>query len=264
MIAYPEIDPILVEIGPLAVRWYGVMYSLAFIFGWPLLKIRAKRLKSNLTEEALGDLLVWVLLGVVLGGRLGYALFYQPDFYLANPLAILRVWEGGMAFHGGLLGVVVSCCVFARRNKISCSLLVDLLVPIVPLGLLLGRIGNFINGELWGRVTDVPWGMVFPDAGYLPRHPSQLYEAALEGILLFAVLWWLGRKVRLPGFLFGVFILGYGMCRFIVEFFREPDLHMGFLSLGMTMGQWLSLPMVIVGIGFLLYSRRFSHPATAP
>ncbi|MBF0359330.1 MAG: prolipoprotein diacylglyceryl transferase [Magnetococcales bacterium] len=262
MIAYPEIDPIIVEIGPLAIRWYGVMYSLAFILGWPLLKNRAKRLNAKLSEETLGDLLLWVLLGVVLGGRIGYVIFYQPSFYISDPLAIFRVWEGGMAFHGGLLGVIISCCLFARRNKITCSLLVDMLVPIVPLGLLLGRIGNFINGELWGRVTDVSWGMVFPGAGYLPRHPSQLYEALLEGVVLFAVLWWLGRKARPPGYLFGVFILGYGICRFIVEFFREPDAHLGFLSMGMTMGQWLSLPMLMVGAALLLYARSHSYKSS--
>jgi phosphatidylglycerol---prolipoprotein diacylglyceryl transferase len=258
MIAYPEIDPILFELGPLAVRWYGVMYSLAFLLGWPLLKIRAKKLHSTLSEEDLGDLLLWVLVGVVAGGRVGYVLFYQPGFYLSDPIAIFRVWEGGMSFHGGLLGVVISCCVFARRNKITCSLLVDMLVPIVPLGLLLGRIGNFINGELWGRVTDVYWGMVFPGAGYLPRHPSQLYEALLEGVLLFALLWWLARKIRPPGYLFGVFILGYGICRFIVEFFREPDSHMGLLSLDMTMGQWLSIPMLMVGAALLINAHRLS------
>ena len=260
MIAYPEIDPILFEVGPLAVRWYGVMYSLAFILGWPLLKIRAKKLQSKLSEDALGDLMIWVLMGVVIGGRIGYVVFYQPGFYLSDPLAVLRVWEGGMSFHGGLIGVVTAGCLFARRNKTTCALLVDLLVPIVPLGLLLGRIGNFINGELWGRVTEVPWGMVFPTAGYLPRHPSQLYEAFLEGLLLFAVLWWLARKPRPPGYLFGVFITGYGICRFIVEFFREPDAHMGFLSLGLTMGQWLSLPMVIAGATLILLSPRFAKP----
>lgn len=258
MIAYPEIDPVLFEIGPLAVRWYGVMYSLAFLLGWPLLKYRNRRLQSGLSEDQLGDLLVWVLLGVVLGGRLGYILFYQPGFYLSHPLAIFRVWEGGMAFHGGLLGVVTACCLYARRYQVTCVLLSDLLAPIVPLGLLLGRIGNFINGELWGRVTDVPWGMVFPGAGPLPRHPSQIYEALLEGVLLFAVLWWLGRRERAPGFLLGGFILGYGLSRFVVEFFREPDAHMGFLSLGMTMGQWLSFPMIVVGSAFLVVSFRRS------
>ncbi|MBF0359296.1 MAG: prolipoprotein diacylglyceryl transferase [Magnetococcales bacterium] len=258
MVVYPEIDPIIFEVGPLAVRWYGVMYSLAFLLGWPLLKIRAKKLHSTLSEDNLGDLLIWVLIGVVAGGRLGYVLFYQPGLYLSDPMAVFRVWEGGMSFHGGLLGVIISCCVFARRNKITCSLLVDLLVPIVPLGLLLGRIGNFINGELWGRVTDVSWGMVFPGAGYLPRHPSQLYEAFLEGVVLFILLWSLAGKPRPPGYLLGVFILGYGLCRFVVEFFREPDSHMGLLSLGMSMGQWLSLPMLIVGVALLFNANRLS------
>ncbi len=258
MIAFPQIDPVLIEVGPLAVRWYGVMYSLSFLLGWPLLKRRAKKLQPDLSDDTLGDLLVWVLMGVVLGGRMGYVLFYQPGFYLSDPLAIVRVWEGGMSFHGGLLGVGVAGCLFAHRKKIRCALLVDLLVPIVPLGLFLGRIGNFINGELWGRTTDVPWGMVFPHAGYLPRHPSQLYEAFLEGVVLLALLWWLGRKKRPPGYLLGVFIFGYGLSRFLVEFFREPDAHMGFLSLGMTMGQWLSLPMVLVGGVLFFFSRRFA------
>ncbi|MBF0447132.1 MAG: prolipoprotein diacylglyceryl transferase [Magnetococcales bacterium] len=255
MIAFPNIDPVIVEIGPLSIRWYGAMYSLAFILGWPLLKSRAKKLSANLSETFLGDLLVLVLIGVVLGGRLGYILFYQFGYYLSNPLAVFRVWEGGMSFHGGLLGVIIACCLFARRRQITCSLLVDLLVPIVPIGLLLGRIGNFINAELWGRTTDVPWGMVFPGAGYLPRHPSQIYEALLEGVLLFIVLWWLGRKAQPAGFLLGVFILGYGCSRFFVEYYREPDAHMGFLSLGMTMGQWLSLPMIVTGLIILWYSK---------
>lgn len=254
MIAYPQFDPVIVQVGPLALRWYGMMYALAFILGWPLLRKRAERFFPQLTADHLGDLMTWMLVGVVLGGRLGYSLFYQPLYYLSNPLAILRVWEGGMSFHGGMLGVLLAGWWFSRRHGMTFLALADLVTPVVPLGLLLGRIGNFINGELWGRPTDVPWAMVFPNAGPEPRHPSQLYEAGLEGVILFLVLHWLGRKERTEGFLIGVFLLGYGLCRFVVEYFRQPDAHLGLLSLGMSMGQWLSLPMLLVG-GFLAWSR---------
>ena len=249
MITFPQIDPILVQIGPLAIRWYGLMYSLAFLLGWPLLLARAKRSLPSLSQDAIGDLMVWILFGVVLGGRMGYIIFYQFDYYLANPLAMLRVWEGGMAFHGGLLVVLTVCIVFARRYDVACLALADLVAPIAPIGFFLGRIGNFINGELWGRPTDLPWGMVFPLAGPEPRHPSQLYEAMLEGFLLFLLLNWLGRRLRPPGFLLGWFLAGYGVCRFLVEFVRQPDQQLGVLSLGLTMGQWLSIPMIVVGTG---------------
>lgn len=256
MISFPSIDPVLFQVGPLAVRWYGLMYSLTFLIGWPFLISRAKRFLPKLSHDAAGDLMVWILLGVVLGGRLGYILFYQFNYYLTYPLAILRVWEGGMSFHGGLLGVLTACLLFSRRRNLSCLALGDLVAPIAPIGLFLGRIGNFINGELWGRPTDLPWGMVFPGAGPLPRHPSQLYEAGLEGLCLFLLLLWLGRILRPPGFLIGWFLTGYGFFRFIIEFVREPDLHLGFLSLGLTMGQWLCLPMMLIGVGFILHSLR--------
>ncbi|HIJ82824.1 MAG TPA: prolipoprotein diacylglyceryl transferase, partial [Magnetococcales bacterium] len=176
--------------------------------------------------------------------------------YLAHPAAIFRVWEGGMAFHGGLIGVAVAICLFARRKKVACLILGDLVSPVVPLGLFLGRIGNFINGELWGRTTDVPWAVVFPHAGSAPRHPSQIYEALLEGVLLFAVMWWFGKKKRKSGVLFGIFLVGYAVCRFGVEFFREPDAHLGLLSMGLSMGQWLCLPMVATGIVLWLAAAR--------
>ena len=259
MIAYPNIDPILFQIGPLAIRWYGLMYSLAFLIGWPLLLARAKRSLPRLSQDDAGNLMVWILFGVVLGGRVGYILFYQFEYYWDNPLAMLRVWEGGMAFHGGLLGVLTVCILFSRKYHITCLALADLVVPIVPIGFFFGRIGNFINGELWGRPTDLPWAMIFPLAGPEPRHPSQLYEAALEGLLLFVLLNWLGRSLRPPGFLLGWFLAGYGVCRFMVEFVREPDQQLGFLSLGLTMGQWLSVPMIVVGTGlwvFVLRHRR--------
>ena len=256
MIAYPQVDPVLLQVGPLAIRWYGLMYSVAFLVGWPLLLARARRFLPRLSHNDASDLMIWILLGVVLGGRVGYILFYQLDYYLDNPLAMLRVWEGGMAFHGGLMGVLTVCVLFSRRHDIACLALADLVAPIAPIGFFLGRIGNFINGELWGRPTDLPWGMVFPGAGPEPRHPSQLYEAGLEGLMLFLLLYGLGRALRPPGFLLGWFLMGYGVCRFLVEFVREPDQQLGILSLGLTMGQWLSVPMVVAGAGLLIFSLR--------
>ncbi|OSM05252.1 prolipoprotein diacylglyceryl transferase [Magnetofaba australis] len=256
MIAYPQFDPIIFEVGPLAVRWYGLMYTLSFLFAWPLLNYRAKRFMPQLTSDHLGDILIYTLMGIVLGGRFGYILFYQFDYYLHHPLAILRVWEGGMSFHGGLLGGIAACLLYSRKSGIPCLQLADLAFPIAPVGLLLGRIGNFINGELWGRVTDVPWAMVFPTGGPLPRHPSQLYEAFLEGVCLFILMWTLGNKPRPAGFLLGLFIMGYAVCRFLVEFVREPDAHLGLLALGLSMGQWLTLPMFLVGLGLLLRAQR--------
>ena len=259
MIAYPHIDPVLFSIGPLAVRWYGLMYSLSFLLAWPLLLSRARRFLPRLSQDAVGDLMVWILLGVVVGGRVGYILFYQWDYYSESPLAMFRVWEGGMAFHGGLLGVLTVCVLFSRRHGLSCLALADLVAPVAPIGFFLGRIGNFINGELWGRTTDLPWGMVFPGAGPEPRHPSQLYEAGLEGLFLFVLLNGLGRTLRPPGFLLGWFLMGYGLCRFLVEFVREPDIQLGILSLGLTMGQWLSVPMILLGMVLWVFSLRHNR-----
>ncbi len=258
MLPFPQIDPIVLQVGPLAIRWYGLMYTLAFLLGWPLITARAKRWMPELSSDFIGDLLVWILAGVILGGRLGYILFYQSDYYLSDPLAVLRIWEGGMSFHGGLLGVLIAGWLFTRRRGVDFLALADLAIPAFPIGLFLGRIGNFINGELWGRTTDVWWGMVFPGAGPMPRHPSQLYEAALEGLLLFAVLMWLGRVARPPGTLLGVFLAGYGICRFLVEFVREPDFQLGLLSLGLSMGQWLSLPMVLLGAWLIRHAAKGS------
>ncbi|MBF0460924.1 MAG: prolipoprotein diacylglyceryl transferase [Magnetococcales bacterium] len=256
MIAYPTIDPVLLHIGPLAIRWYGFMYSLSFLIAWPLLLNRAKRFLPQLTKDHASDLLLWILLGVILGGRAGYILFYQFDYYQDNPWAMLRVWEGGMAFHGGLIGVLTVAVLFSRRYHLSGLALADLVAPIAPIGFFLGRIGNFINGELWGRTTDLPWGMIFPGAGSMPRHPSQLYQAGLEGLSLFLLLQWLGRSARPPGFLLGWFLAGYGLCRFLTEFVREPDPQLGLLALGLSMGQWLSLPMILAGLGLWLFSLR--------
>ncbi|MBF0620917.1 MAG: prolipoprotein diacylglyceryl transferase [Magnetococcales bacterium] len=253
MIAYPEIDPIIVSVGPLALRWYGLMYSLAFLLGWPLISWRVKRLHPDWSSEDVADMLVWLLLGIVLGGRLGYVVFYNFSYFIDHPLDIFMVWQGGMSFHGGVIGVLAACVLFSRKRSIPCLELADLVVPVVPLGLFLGRIGNFINGELWGRTTDLPWAMIFPTGGPLPRHPSQLYEAFLEGIFLFTILWIISLKQRVPGVLLGLFLVGYGICRFAVEFVREPDGHIGLLAMDFTLGQWLSLPMIIIGSGLIFW-----------
>ncbi len=253
MLTYPEIDPIIFRVGPLAVRWYGMMYLIGFVAAWFIIRRLARQRSLALDAEGLSDLLFYGILGVILGGRLGYVLFYNPAYYLEHPLSALAVWEGGMSFHGGLLGVVVAAVLFCHRRRLPKLLTGDILVTAASVGLGLGRIGNFINGELWGRVSTVPWGMVFPGAGPDPRHPSQLYEAALEGVVLFAVLWALHRRRAAAGVPFFTFFLLYGSFRFFVEFFRQPDLHLGFLWGGATMGQLLSLPMILVGLGGLLF-----------
>ncbi len=250
---YPDIDPVAIRIGPIALHWYGLMYALAFLLGWWLLYRRRHQL--GLEPATVGDLAFACLLGVVLGGRLGYVLFYKPFFFLSHPWKIPALWEGGMSFHGGLVGVVAAAIWFAHRYAKPILATGDYLIPAVPLGLGLGRLGNFINGELWGRPTEVPWGMVFPHVDAVPRHPSQLYEAFLEGLVLFAVVSWYARYPRRPGRVLGLFLVGYGVARFFVEFFRAPDPHLGILALGMTMGQWLTLPMLAVG-GWLLVRLR--------
>jgi len=253
MLTYPDIDPIIFRIGPLAVRWYGMMYLLGFVAAWFIIRRLVRQRSLALNAEGLSDLLFYGILGVILGGRLGYVLFYNPTFYLRHPLSAFAVWEGGMSFHGGLIGVVVAAVLFCRRRRLPILLTGDILVTAASVGLGLGRIGNFINGELWGRVTDLPWGMVFPGAGPDPRHPSQLYEAVLEGAVLFTVLWILHRRRVTAGVPFFTFFLLYGSFRFFVEFFRQPDAHLGFLWGGATMGQLLSLPMILAGLGGLAY-----------
>jgi phosphatidylglycerol:prolipoprotein diacylglycerol transferase len=255
MLIYPQIDPVIFHIGPLAVRWYGLMYLLGFGAAYLLICHLARLRELPLSREGVSDLLFYLVLGVILGGRLGYVLFYNLSEYLANPLAIFAVWKGGMSFHGGLLGVIAATVFFCRRRQLPILLTGDILVTASTIGLGLGRIGNFINGELWGRVTDLPWGMVFPGAGPRPRHPSQLYEALLEGLLLFLVLYLLNRRRVPAGVTFFVFFIGYGLFRFLVEFVREPDVQLGFLWMGATMGQLLSLPMILFGIAGLLYLR---------
>ncbi|MEJ2524530.1 MAG: prolipoprotein diacylglyceryl transferase [Desulfuromonadales bacterium] len=257
MLTYPHIDPIIFRIGPLAIRWYGVMYLLGFAGAYFLMRHLAKLRDLKLDKDGVADLLLYGVFGVVLGGRLGYVLFYNPSQYLSRPQDILAIWQGGMSFHGGLLGVALATVVFCRRRHLSILLTGDIVATAAPIGLGLGRIGNFINGELWGRVTDQPWGMVFPGAGSLPRHPSQLYEAFLEGLVLLVILYLLQRRQPAAGVPFFAFFLGYGVFRFFVEFFRQPDAHLGFLWGGATMGQLLSLPMVLFGVaGFVILQTR--------
>lgn len=256
---YPQIDPVIFKIGPLAVHWYGMMYLLGFAGGWLLAVYRAKRPNSGWTVAEVSDLLFYVALGIIVGGRLGYMLFYDFTDFIHAPWIIVRLWDGGMAFHGGLLGVIVALWWFAKRYHKPFFTVGDFVAPLVPVGLGLGRIGNFINGELWGRPTDVPWGMIFPNAGPLPRHPSQLYEFCLEGLVLFIILWWYSAKPRPRMAVSGLFLLCYGLFRFLVEFFREPDIQRGYIAFNwLTEGQLLSLPMILVGIGFMIvaYQRK--------
>jgi phosphatidylglycerol---prolipoprotein diacylglyceryl transferase len=255
MLIHPQIDPIALQIGPLAVRWYGLTYLAAFVLFLVLGRIRARQnILQGWKPGDLDDLLLYGILGVVLGGRIGYCLFYKPAYYLSNPLEIFYVWHGGMSFHGGLLGVIIAMWFYSRRTERNFLGTMDFIAPLVPLGLASGRIGNFINAELPGRAADpsLPWAMIFPTVDQIPRHPSQLYQFALEGVLLFLILWFYASKPRARGRVAGAFTLGYGVFRFIAEFFREPDAFLGFLSLGMTMGQWLCVPMVALGLWLLL------------
>jgi phosphatidylglycerol---prolipoprotein diacylglyceryl transferase len=257
MLIHPRIDPVAVSLGPIAIRWYGLMYLVAFGLFFFLARYRATRDDWRGVSHALiDDLLFFGVLGVVLGGRLGYVLFYKPGYYASHPLEILSVWQGGMAFHGGLLGVLAAMWWVAHKHGIRWFALTDFIAPLVPCGLASGRIGNFINGELWGRPSDLPWAMVFAQGGPVPRHPSQLYQFALEGLLLFVILWVYSAKPRPTGAVSGVFLLGYGTFRFAAEYFREPDDFLGLLALGMSMGQWLSLPMVAAGAGLLYWAYR--------
>ncbi len=256
MIAQPNIDPVAFSIGPLAVRWYGLMYLAGFGAAWLLGNLRIRKGLSPVTRSAFEDLIFYGVLGVIAGGRLGYVLFYKPGYYAAHPLEIFYVWQGGMSFHGGLLGVMAAMAFAARKHKVDWLRLMDFVAPLCPLGLAAGRLANFINGELWGRPTDLPWGMVFRGAGPEPRHPSQLYQFALEGIALFALLWWFSAKPRPRGQVSALFLIGYGAFRFIAEFAREPDSFLGLLALGLSMGQWLCLPMIAAGIALFAWARR--------
>lgn len=260
----PDIDPVAISLGPLKIHWYGIMYLVGFVGAWWLGTTRARRPGSGWKPDEVGDLIFYGALGVVLGGRLGYALFYNFGYYLKHPIEIFFIWTGGMSFHGGLIGVLVAMWLYGRRTQRTFFTVTDFVAPLVPVGLGAGRLGNFINQELWGRVTDVPWGMVFKTGGPLPRHPSQLYEFALEGAALFLVLWLYSRKPRPTAAVSALFLIGYGLFRFLVELVREPDAHLGYLAFGwVTMGQVLSVPMVLFGAGLLWWAYRSSAAARA-
>lgn len=258
MLTHPQFDPVAFQIGPFAVHWYGLMYLLAFGLVLVLGRWRIKHQPwTGWTNKMLDDALFYGVLGVILGGRLGYILFYKPGDFLAHPLDIFKVWEGGMSFHGGFLGVILAMALFARSRKLRWLSVTDFIAPLVPLGLATGRLGNFINGELWGRPTDLPWGMVFPQAADgIARHPSQLYQFAGEGLLLFAIVWVFAMKPRAVGAVSAVFLIGYGVLRFLAEFTREPDSFLGLLGLGLSMGQWLSLPMIVAGLWMYRWAQR--------
>lgn len=273
-IPFPAIDPILIEVGPLAIRWYSLAYIAGLLLGWWYIRRLVaddtlwqtpkskKATKSPLTLLAVDDLLVWVTLGVILGGRFGYVLFYQPGHFISHPLEIFAVWRGGMSFHGGMLGVTLAMILFARRWQIPVLSVSDVVAATAPIGLFFGRIANFINAELYGRITDVPWAVVFPTGGPWPRHPSQLYQAAMEGLLLFLVLLLVSHRAHAfarPGLTTGTFLLGYAGARMVGELFRQPDAGIGFLWGGLTMGMALSIPMAIAGAIFIWYALRTAN-----
>ena len=269
---FPDIDPVLIHIGPLAIRWYALSYIAGILFAWwyarNLLRLDAlwREGQAPLSPQQLGDLMFWVVLGVLVGGRLGYVLFYAPDTLWRDPLRLFAIWQGGMSFHGGLLGVIAAVAGYSRRAGISLLSLADAACIPTPLALCFGRLANFVNGELWGRPTDMPWGIVFPRAGELPRHPSQLYQAMLEGLLLFVVLHVLARHtpaLRRPGMLVGVFLFGYGFLRSLVEPFREPEIYVGLAHYGVTMGIALNLPMIFLGGGLVFWALALSGPRRA-
>lgn len=262
MLVHPQFDPIAIQIGPVAIHWYGLTYLLAFgLFLWlAALRVRQRQYASAGWQRTdVEDLLFFGVLGVVIGGRIGYVLFYKPGYYAEHLAEVLAVWKGGMSFHGGLLGVVVAMALFAKLRRRHFLEVTDLIAPCVPTGLAAGRLGNYINGELWGRAADpsLPWAMVFPQSGSaLARHPSQLYQLALEGLLLFVLLWLYARRPRRLGQVSGAFLIGYGLLRFIAEYFREPDGFLGLLALNMSMGQWLCVPMVLAGVAMWVWASR--------
>lgn len=262
MLTYPNIDPVAVQIGPISVHWYGLMYLLAFATAWGLASYRTQRPGSQWSKEQVSDLVFYCALGIILGGRAGYVLFYNFGQFLQDPIWLFKIWTGGMAFHGGLLGVMVAMAIFGKRYNKSFFETADFVAPFVPLGLMFGRIGNFIGGELWGRVADpasVPWAMVFPRAGDVPRHPSQLYQAAMEGFLLFCILWFFSSKPRPQKAVAGMFLFFYGIFRSVAEFFREPDAHIGFDLYGLiSRGQLLSLPMILGGLFLIIWAYQSS------
>ena len=265
---FPDIDPVAIAVGPVHIRWYALAYLAGILLGWGWIARQIGRMESPpLSRKQIEDLVFWAVLGVMLGGRLGYVFFYNAPYYLAHPLEIPMVWAGGMSFHGGMLGVIAAFYLFCRKQGIAFWPVIDLAATATPIGLFFGRLANFVNGELFGRVTESPLGMVFPHGGPYPRHPSQLYEAALEGVALFVVLYLVSHRTKAcarPGLLSGLFLAGYGGARFSVEFFREPDAQLGFLTLGFSMGQLLSLPMILLGAYLMIRTRRtLPHAADA-
>ena len=272
MLIHPQFNPVALSLGPLSVHWYGISYLAAFVLFVLLARQRLSHppyaaLKSQgvWSVQDIDDVMSWGVLGVVLGGRVGYCLFYKPAYFAEHPLEVLYLWQGGMSFHGGMLGVILAMALWSRLRARHWLQVTDFVAPCVPTGLAAGRVGNFINGELWGRAADVnlPWAMVFPQSGsLLPRHPSQIYQFLLEGLLLFGVLWWLARKPRPLGWVSGAFLVGYGALRFTAEYFREPDAHLGLLAMGLSMGQWLCVPMVLTGVALMLWSLRHGGQTT--
>jgi phosphatidylglycerol---prolipoprotein diacylglyceryl transferase len=268
VLPFPKFDPIAISLGPFAIRWYALAYIAGIVLGWIYARkiLRTEKFwggPAPISIPQFDDYVLWVTLGIILGGRTGYVLFYNFSHFMQHPLEILQLWQGGMSFHGGFLGCVTAVLLFGWRNKVPVLSLGDVTCAVGTIGLLLGRLANFVNSELWGRVTDVPWAFVFPTGGPLPRHPSQLYEGALEGLLLFVVLTLMVRRGALqrPGLIIGAFAIGYGLARIFSEFFREPDPQLGFLWGGLTMGMLLSLPMIAAGVGFVLWALR--RPATS-
>jgi len=260
-IPFPAIDPVAIALGPVAIRWYALAYIAGIILGWWQMLRLADRSPHGITRKDVDDFVMWAIIGIIVGGRLGYVLFYRPGYYIENPLEAIALWKGGMSFHGGLIGTILALVLFARRRGRNVLAFGDLVSAVVPIGLFFGRIANFVNGELYGRVSDVPWAVIFPDGGPLPRHPSQIYEALLEGVVLFAVLAILIRRggaLKRPGMVSGIFLIGYGIARFGVEFLRQPDQHLGFLFAGATMGQILSLPLILAGVLVLFFARRMA------
>lgn len=258
MLQYPQIDPIAISLGPFKIGWYGITYLVGFASGYFLARHRAGKPGSGWDKDEIGDLVFYIALGVILGGRIGYMLFYAFDLVLQNPLVIFKIWQGGMSFHGGLLGVILAFYLYARNTGRTFFEVSDFLAPMFPIGLGAGRVGNFINGELWGRVTDVPWGMVFSHVGPEPRHPNPIYQFFFEGVVLFALLWWFSSKPRPRMAVSGMFLLLYGIYRFFIEFVREPDDHLGFIAFDwVTMGQVLSLPMILLGLGLIAFGYKF-------